>query len=344
MSHYSRERKHKVDIFDAFKAEKLDNSYSTQQKNKGKKVKVVKEPIQLKPKATSIVDTLAASGYRWNTISYDYEQSSIQRLIQEMYTDSANIITGSPSVGVKLDKPEELKEPVRYLTSTDDDMQIGTMFPQDKAKSDMFVLGANKSSTILVLDHYLDIFKKRLALILENDTTEDRTYDLSSLEYKLNEHTSGLKVDFSALDSQKYHFYYSLNIKRTDNVLINLHGTREKVTRTISLVKFTMTETGNCCGSMTFYGLETSFHKRGLATIATKMIEDVATMQKCSNLMCINVKGRYFTDHLIKNDYKAISEFLNTNSTHICVIMSKNIKSKQFKGEPIILKQLEWAN
>lgn len=97
------------------------------------------------------------------------------------------------------------------------------------------------------------------------------------------------------------------------------------------LMGFSMNESGNCCGSMFFHGIELDrghMQQEGLGKLLLAMIEDIATVQNVYNLLCINVEGRNFNYHLLKRGFKVIDSFENDNSDNCCEIYSKKLKGK----------------
>lgn len=112
----------------------------------------------------------------------------------------------------------------------------------------------------------------------------------------------------------------------------------------LCFAQFNMQETGNCCGSMTIFGIRLQNnpkHSYGIGKLILAMAEDIAIAQGTSNLMCINIQGRGFTEYLLKDGgFKKIHDFHNRNTGNTCYIMSKELLNEH-RIKEIISKDLD---
>lgn len=172
--------------------------------------------------------------------------------------------------------------------------------------NDIKYLGDKEESTKEIIKYYWPILLNRIKEVCKK---ENKLLDnLDNIKYKLNTEIVADKIS-------KYNFRFEVYL--------------DTKVGEIYLMGFTLSESGNCCGSMFLHGLDLDrawMQCKGLGKIMLIIAEDVVTAQNSYNLLCINVADRNFNAHLIKRGFKIVNQFYNMNSDNICHLFNKNLE------------------
>lgn len=148
------------------------------------------------------------------------------------------------------------------------------------------------------------------------------------------------------LNNESYTDYFDYHYELVNRYSDHKYGFTLRINHTKSghcIASINMSESGNCCGSMFVHDISTCLdvttHK-DLGKLLLAMVEDIAIVQRNSQILGIHIASRTFTKALVEQfGWTKIDEFINRNSGNDCWVMSKKL-SNEFNEKEILGKEL----